>query len=92
MHLKNILAYVETDVLLFLSSTWWPCLGVSLFLALLRSFVPVFQARSWQKLEVLLARDILALGQRTVTGILRVRGLARERRFVNYHRVLNRAA
>ncbi len=34
----------------------------------------------------------LAPGQRTVTGILRITGLARERRFVNYHRVLNRAA
>ena len=35
---------------------------------------------------------ILAPGQRTVTSILHIAGLSRERRFVNYHRVLNRAA
>ncbi len=34
----------------------------------------------------------LVPGQRTVTSILRIGGLCRERRFVNYHRVLNRAA
>ncbi len=62
------------------------------FLALLRSFAPLFRARSWRHAEVLLVGAILAPGQRTVTGILRVSGLARERRFVNYHRVLNRAA
>ena len=31
-------------------------------------------------------------GRRTVTSILRITGLGRERRFVNDHRVLNRAA
>ena len=41
---------------------------------------------------MLLVGAILAPGQRTVTSILRVSGLARERCFVNYHRVLNRAA
>jgi hypothetical protein len=34
----------------------------------------------------------LVPGQRTVRSILRISGLCRERRFVNYHRVLNRAA
>ena len=34
---------------------------------------------------------ILAPGRRTVASVLRIAGLARERRFVNYHRVLNRA-
>jgi hypothetical protein len=34
----------------------------------------------------------LVPGQRTVTSILRIGGLCRERRFVNHHRVLNRAA
>jgi hypothetical protein len=35
---------------------------------------------------------ILAPGRRTVSSILRISGLCRERRFVNYHRVLNRAS
>jgi hypothetical protein len=40
---------------------------------------------------VLLIGAILAPGRRTVTSILRIAGLTRERRFVNYHRLLNRA-
>jgi len=39
----------------------------------------------------LLLGAILTPGARTVTAVLRVMGLARERRFTNYHRVLNRA-
>ena len=35
---------------------------------------------------------ILAPSKRTVTSLLRVTGLARERRFANCHRVLSRAA
>jgi len=62
------------------------------FLVLLQRFAPLFRARSWRHAEVLLVGAILAPGQRTVTSILRVSGLARERCFVNYHRVLNRAA
>jgi DDE superfamily endonuclease len=34
---------------------------------------------------------MLAPGKRTVTSCLRILGLSRERHFVNYHRVLNRA-
>jgi hypothetical protein len=34
---------------------------------------------------------ILAPGPRTIASVLRVLGLAQERRFVNFHRVLNRA-
>ncbi len=41
---------------------------------------------------MLLIGAILVPGQRTVTHILRISGLCWERRFVNYHRVLNRAA
>ncbi|MGI4799873.1 MAG: hypothetical protein ACRYG8_38700 [Janthinobacterium lividum] len=51
----------------------------------------IFQ-RSRRHAEVLLLGAILATGKRTVTSPLRISGLARERRFVNYHRVLNRAA
>jgi len=55
-------------------------------------FAPLFFQRSWRHAEMLLIGAILTPGQRTVTSILRITGLGRERRFVNYHRVLNRAA
>jgi hypothetical protein len=64
----------------------------SRFAAVILAFAPLFLQRSWQHAEVLLTGAILAPGQRTVTSILRITGLARERRFVNYHRVLSRAA
>jgi len=41
---------------------------------------------------VLLIGAILAPGRRTVASVLRMTGRSRERRFVNYHRVLCRAA
>jgi hypothetical protein len=62
------------------------------FAAVILRFAPHFRQRSWRHAELLLVGAILAPGTRTVTGILRITGLARERRFVNYHRVLNRAA
>src|SRR3712207_1465149 len=64
----------------------------SRFVAVILCFAPLFLQRSWRRAEVLLIGAILAPGTRTVTGILRITGLARERRFANYHRVLNRAA
>ncbi|WP_198384268.1 transposase [Roseomonas sp. KE2513] len=60
--------------------------------AVILSFAPLFFQRSWRHAEVLLIGAILAPGKRTVTSLLRVTGLARERHFVNYHRVLSRAA
>src|SRR5215207_8458950 len=62
------------------------------FAAVIRCFTPLFFPRSWRHAEVLLIGAILAPGQRTVTSLLRITGLCRERHFVNYHRVLNRAA
>ena len=64
----------------------------SRFATLILAFAPLFVARSWRHAEVLLSGAILAPGHRTVTSSLRITGLARERRFVNYHCVLNRAA
>ena len=64
----------------------------SRFAAVILCFAPLFLQRSWRHAEVLLIGAILAPGTRTVTGILRITGLCRERRFVNYHRILNRAA
>ena len=62
------------------------------FMALIGCFAPLFRRRVWRHAEVLLVGAILAPGRRTVTSLLRISGLAQERRFVNYHRVLNRAA
>ena len=62
------------------------------FATLILAFASLFLQRSWRHAEVLLGGAILAPGHRTVTSVLRITGLARERHFVNYHRVLNRAA
>ncbi|SDB74964.1 IS701 family transposase [Belnapia rosea] len=62
------------------------------FAAVILCFAPLLFQRSWRHAEVLLVGAILAPGRRTVTSILRIAGLSQERRFVNYHRVLNRAA
>src|SRR5688572_7510679 len=62
------------------------------FAAVILTFVPVFlQQRTWRHAERLLIGAILAPGKRTVTSLLRIAGLSRERRFTTYHRVLNRA-
>jgi hypothetical protein len=55
------------------------------------AFAPLFSQRVWPQARTLLLGAILAPGQRTVTSCLRILGLHQERRFVNYHRVLNRA-
>jgi hypothetical protein len=62
------------------------------FAAVIFCFAPLFFQRSWCHAEMLLVGAIVTPGRRTVTSILRITGLGRERRFVNYHRVLNRAA
>jgi hypothetical protein len=59
---------------------------------LLAPFAPLFCERPWQHVQVLLTGAILAPGKRTVASALRAVGLEDERRFCNYHRVLNRAA
>jgi DDE superfamily endonuclease len=65
----------------------------SRFATVILAFAPVFrQQRTWRHAEQLLIGAILAPGKHTVTSLLRIVGLSRERRFVNYHRVLNRAA
>jgi DDE superfamily endonuclease len=61
------------------------------FAAAILAFAPLFRHRTWHHAETLLIGAILAPGKRTVTSILRITGLSRERHFVNYHRVLSRA-
>jgi DDE superfamily endonuclease len=60
-------------------------------LLVLAPFAPLFSHRVWLHAQLLLLGAILAPGARTVTAALRATGLAAERRFTNYHRVLNRA-
>lgn len=60
-------------------------------LLVLAPFSPLFSERVWLHAQGVLMGAILSPGPRTVTGALRVMGLAMERHFTNYHRVLNRA-
>src|SRR4051794_18369660 len=63
------------------------------FAVIMLTFIPVFrQQRTWRHAELLLIAAILAPGRRTITSLLRIAGLSRERRFTTYHRGLNRAA
>ena len=55
-------------------------------------FGVLFRQPTWRHARALLLGAILAPGVRTVASVLRVLGLARERRFCRYHRVLSRAA
>ena len=50
----------------------------------------LFSKRAWPLVQVLVTGAILAVGPRTVSAVLRVMGLSRERQFQKYHRVLNR--
>ena len=60
-------------------------------LPLIIEFAPLFSKPVWEHAKVLLVGALLATGTRTVTACLRVTGLSHEQRFVNSHRVLNRA-
>ncbi|MFF8799650.1 MULTISPECIES: transposase [unclassified Methylobacterium] len=62
------------------------------FAGLILAFAPLFVHRSWQHAQFLLIGTILTPGRRTVASVLRIMGRADERRFVNVHRILNRAA
>jgi DDE superfamily endonuclease len=64
----------------------------SCFADIIVAFASLFvQQRTWRHARLLLLGALLTPGQRTVSSILRIVGLRRERHFVNYHRVLNRA-
>ena len=60
-------------------------------IVLVAPFAQLCSERVWLHAQVLVWGAILAPGKRTVTSCLRVMGLAWERHFTNYHRVLNRA-
>jgi hypothetical protein len=60
-------------------------------IVLLAPFAQLFSERVWQHAQILVVGALLAPGKRTVSNCLRVMGLALERHFTTYHRVLNRA-
>jgi len=60
-------------------------------LPLIVNFQPLFSKSVWENAQTLLVGAILAIGNRTVTACLRVTGNGQDKRFQNYHRVLNRA-
>ncbi|WP_223164861.1 transposase [Massilia mucilaginosa] len=53
-------------------------------------FSDLFSKRAWTLVQALLTGAILAVGARTVSAVLRVMDLPHERKFQEYHRVLNR--
>ena len=57
----------------------------------LQPFARYFSCRVWHHAQILLVGALLCPAARTVTQVLRVMGLAQEKQFQNYHRVLNRA-
>lgn len=59
------------------------------FAPLIVVFAPLFRQRTWRWAEQLLIGALLAPGVRTVTSVLCVVGLATERKFGKYHRVLS---
>lgn len=61
------------------------------FASVIVTFATLFRQRTWRYAQALLLGAILAPGSRTVASVLRVLGLAHERHFVNFHRVLSRA-
>src|SRR5258706_15384774 len=61
-------------------------------IAILSEFAAaIYGISTWYKIEVMVVGAILARGQRTVSGGLRVMGLSQERTYAQYHHVLSRA-
>ena len=72
-----------SDLSMTLLPTW--------FTGVLRSFAPLFSARIWPQVQLLVVGALLSPGKRTVTAALRVLGLADDPGFGTFHRLLNRA-
>ncbi len=54
-------------------------------------FAALFSNTVWLHAQVLIIGSVLCTGKRTVTSALRIMGLSDEKKFTDYHRVLNRA-
>ena len=61
------------------------------FTGVLEGFAPLFSARLWPQVQLLVVGALLSPGKRTVTAALRVLGLADDPKFGTFHRLLNRA-
>ena len=61
------------------------------FTGVLRGFAPLFSARIWPQVQLLVVGALLSPGKRTVTAALRVLGMADDPKFGTFHRLLNRA-
>ena len=61
------------------------------FTDVLHGFAPLFSARIWPQVQLLVVGALLSPGKRTVTAALRVLGLADDPKFGTFHRLLNRA-
>jgi len=59
-------------------------------ITVLSAFSPLFSINVWNYALTLLIGAILCNNQRTVSAILRVMGLSKDKHFINYYRVLNR--
>ncbi|UQN09259.1 transposase [Deinococcus sp. QL22] len=57
----------------------------------LQGSTPLFPARLWPQVQLLVVGALLSPGKRTVTAALRVLGLADDPRFGTFHRLLSRA-
>jgi hypothetical protein len=60
-------------------------------LMVLGAFAPMFTQPVWEHVQILVMGAILCQGPRTVAGVLRTLGLANDKGFCKYHRVLSRA-
>ena len=60
-------------------------------ITVLSAFSPLFSINVWNYAQTLLIGAILCHNQHTVATILRVMGLCKDKHFINYYRVLNRA-
>ena len=58
---------------------------------ILNAFAHLFSKPVWLNAQILIIGAILCIRKRTVTSALRVMGFGQEKRFTNFHRVLNRA-
>ncbi|MGY2896085.1 transposase [Deinococcus sp. UYEF24] len=61
------------------------------FTGVLQGFAPLFSARIWPQVQLLVVGALLSPGKRTVTSALRVLGLADDPKFGTFHRLLSRA-
>jgi hypothetical protein len=61
------------------------------FTGVLQGFAPLFSARVWPQVQLLVVGALLTPGKRTVTAALRVLGPADNPKFSTFHRLLNRA-